>query len=129
VDDHAEALVRVLERGQPGETYAIGARQPRSNLQVVQAICAALDARVPDSAGPRTRLITFVADRPGHDFRYEIDPGRAESALDWRAAHDFETGLGRTVDWFLAHRPWWEAVRARRYAGQRLGTVPHQTAA
>ena len=74
VEDHAEALVRVLEQGEPGDTYAIGARQPRTNLQVVQAICAALDARVPDPAGPRERLIRFVTDRPGHDFRYEIDP-------------------------------------------------------
>ena len=121
VDDHAEALVRVIERGQPGATYAIGARQPRTNLQVVQAICDALDARVPDPAGPRSRLITFVADRPGHDFRYEIDPSRTEAALDWRAPHDFETGLGRTIDWYLANRAWWEPIRAARYAGQRLG--------
>ncbi len=121
VDDHAEALVRVLERGEPGATYAIGARQPRSNLQVVQAICAALDARLPDPAGPRARLIEFVADRPGHDFRYEIDPSRTEAALDWRAPHDFEAGLGRTVDWYLANRAWWQAIRARSYAGERLG--------
>eukprot|EP01037_Dinobryon_pediforme_P001522 gene1522-1545_t len=77
VDDHAEALTRVLEIGQVGETYAISGRQPRTNLQVVHAICAALDARVPDPAGPRSRLIRFVTDRPGHDFRYEIDPSRA----------------------------------------------------
>jgi dTDP-glucose 4,6-dehydratase len=121
VDDHAEALVRVLEHGQPGATYAIGARQPRTNLQVVRAICAALDARVPDPAGPRERLISFVTDRPGHDFRYEIDPGATELALSWKAPHDFEAGLALTVDWYLAHRPWWEKIRAARYAGQRLG--------
>jgi dTDP-glucose 4,6-dehydratase len=121
VDDHAEALVRVIERGQPGATYAIGGRQPRSNLQVVHAICAALDARLPDAAGPRSRLISFVTDRPGHDFRYEIDPGQAEAALDWKAPHGFDAGLGRTVDWYLANREWWEGVRAKRYAGQRLG--------
>ena len=121
VDDHASALVRVVERGAVGATYAIGARQPRTNLQVVQAICAALDARVPDPAGPRTRLITFVTDRPGHDFRYEIDPSKAEAALDWTAPHDFEAGLARTVDWYLAQRSWWEGIRAARYAGQRLG--------
>ena len=74
VEDHAEALVRVVQHGQPGATYAIGARQPRSNLEVVRAICAILDRRVPDPAGPRSRLIRFVTDRPGHDFRYEIDP-------------------------------------------------------
>src|SRR5579872_703888 len=85
VEDHASALVQVLERGTPGATYAIGARQPRSNLAVVQAICAAVDARQPDPTGPRTRLIKFVTDRPGHDFRYEIDPSRTEAALHWRA--------------------------------------------
>ncbi|MBN8891626.1 MAG: dTDP-glucose 4,6-dehydratase [Acetobacteraceae bacterium SCN 69-10] len=121
VDDHAEALVRVLERGRPGETYAIGGRQPRSNLQVVHAICAALDARLPDPAGPRTRLISFVTDRPGHDFRYEIDPSHAERALDWKAPHGFDAGLAATVDWYLANRAWWERIRAARYAGQRLG--------
>ncbi|MGH7156266.1 MAG: dTDP-glucose 4,6-dehydratase, partial [Acetobacteraceae bacterium] len=128
VDDHAEALVRVLERGTPGATYAIGARQPRSNLQVVQAICKHLDRRRPDSAGPRERLIRFVTDRPGHDFRYEIDPTRAEAALGWSAPHDFETGLARTIDWYLEHRDWWEAVRTARYAGQRLGITSGATA-
>ena len=93
VEDHAEALVRVVESGVPGETYAIGGRQPRTNLQVVKAICAHLDQRVPDPAGPRERLIRFVTDRPGHDFRYEIDPSRSEAALDWKAPHDFEPGL------------------------------------
>jgi dTDP-glucose 4,6-dehydratase len=122
VDDHAAALLKVVEQGEVGATYAIGARQPRSNLQVVRAICAALDARLPDPAGPRERLITFVADRPGHDFRYEIDPARSEAALAWKAPHDFDAGLARTIDWYLANRPWWEGIRAARYAGQRLGT-------
>ena len=121
VDDHAEALVRVLEQGQAGATYAIGARQPRSNLAVVHAICDALDARIPDPAGPRRRLIHFVTDRPGHDFRYEIDPTRTEAALDWRAPHDFAAGLGKTIDWYLANQAWWAPIRAAHYAGQRLG--------
>jgi len=121
VDDHAEALLAVLERGMPGATYAIGARQPRSNLDVVRAICAELDARLPDPAGPRARLITFVADRPGHDFRYEIDPSAACAALGWQARHDFTAGLARTIGWYLDNRPWWEALRARKYAGERLG--------
>jgi dTDP-glucose 4,6-dehydratase len=129
VEDHAAALLRVLERGQPGATYAIGARQPRSNLQVVRAICAYLDRRVPDPLGPRERLIQFVVDRPGHDFRYEIDPARTEVALDWTAPHDFESGLARTIDWYLAHRDWWQTLRTTRYAGQRLGNVPLGTAA
>ena len=123
VEDHAVALVRVLELGEPGATYAIGARQPRTNLDVVRAICAELDRRVPDPAGPRERLIHFVTDRPGHDFRYEIDPTRAETALGWTAPHDFEAGLARTIEWYLANRDWWQAVRVGRYAGQRLGTA------
>ena len=123
VDDHAAALVRVIETGTPGATYAIGGRQPRTNLQVVKAICAHLDRRMPDPSGPRERLIRFVTDRPGHDFRYEIDPARAEAALDWKAPHDFETGLGVTIDWYLDNQEWWEDVREARYAGQRLGTA------
>jgi dTDP-glucose 4,6-dehydratase len=123
VEDHAVALVRVLELGEPGATYAIGARQPRTNIDVVRAICAELDRRVPDPAGPRERLIHFVTDRPGHDFRDEIDPTRAETALGWTAPHDFEAGLARTIEWYLANRDWWQAVRVGRYAGQRLGTA------
>jgi len=123
VDDHAEALVRVLKHGTPGATYAIGARQPRRNIDVVRAICAMLDARLPDPAGPRERLIRFVTDRPGHDFRYEIDPTKAEMTLGWKAAHDFSSGLALTIDWYLANRAWWEAIRAKRYAGQRLGVT------
>ncbi|PYD46722.1 dTDP-glucose 4,6-dehydratase [Novacetimonas pomaceti] len=122
VEDHAEALVRAIECGQPGETYAIGARQPRTNLQVVKAICATLDELRPDPAGPRERLIRFVTDRPGHDFRYEIDPTHAEKALGWKARHGFEDGIRKTVQWYLDHRSWWEEIRARRYTGQRLGT-------
>ncbi len=123
VDDHAEALLAVLERGVPGATYAIGARQPRRNIDVVRSICAILDAKRPDPAGARERLISFVTDRPGHDFRYEINSGFAEGALGWRAAHDFEAGLRRTVDWYLDHQPWWQAIRGARYGGQRLGTA------
>ena len=123
VDDHAEALVLVAEHGQVGATYTIGARQPRTNLSVVKAICACLDARRPDPAGPRERLIRFVTDRPGHDFRYEIDPTHTEQALAWRAPHDFERGLARTIDWYLDNGDWWGPIRAARYAGQRLGTA------
>ena len=123
VDDHAAALVRVLTRGEPGGTYAIGARQPRSNLQVVRTICAILDELRPDPAGPRERLIRFVTDRPGHDFRYEIDPSATEAAIGCHAPHDFERGLRRTIQWYLDHQAWWQAVRAGRYSGQRLGTA------
>ncbi len=122
VDDHAEALVLALERAAPGDTLAIGARQPRSNLDVVRGICAALDTLRPDPAGPRERLIRFVADRRGHDFRYEIDPSHAEARLAWRAPHGFDAGLRRTVQWYLDNEAWWQAIRAHRYAGERLGT-------
>jgi dTDP-glucose 4,6-dehydratase len=127
VEDHAAALVRVLERGAPGGTYAISGRQPRTNLQVVRAICAELDRVQPDPAGPRERLIRFVTDRPGHDFRYEIDPTRTEAALDWTAPHDFDAGLAKTIGWYIANRSWWQEVRARRYSGERLGTSPPGT--
>ncbi|MBB2168373.1 dTDP-glucose 4,6-dehydratase [Gluconacetobacter aggeris] len=124
VDDHAEALVLAVERGRPGETYAIGARQPRTNIQVVQTICTILDELRPDPAGPHARLIRYVTDRPGHDFRYEIDPSHAEAALGWRARHDFETGLRRTVRWYLEHRDWWTALQARHDSTKRLGIAP-----
>ena len=123
VDDHAAALVLALERAEPGATLAIGARQPRSNLQVVRAICATLDELTPDPAGPRERLVHFVTDRPGHDFRYEIDPARTNAALGWTAPHGFDAGLRRTIQWYMDNRTWWEAIRAARYSGQRLGTA------
>ena len=123
VDDHAAALVLAVEQAQPGATLAIGARQPRTNLEVVRAICSTLDALVPDAAGPRERLIKFVSDRPGHDFRYEIDPARTTATLKWTAPHDFDRGLRKTIQWYLDHRTWWEAIRGGTYAGQRLGTA------
>lgn len=121
VEDHAEALVTAVEQGKPGETYAIGARQPRTNLQVVKAICSILDELRPDSKGKYERLITFVGDRPGHDFRYEIDPSHAEKSLNWKAKHNFEAGIRKTVQWYLDHQDWWQTIRDKRYSGQRLG--------
>ncbi|MDR3506094.1 MAG: dTDP-glucose 4,6-dehydratase [Acidocella sp.] len=123
VDDHAEALLKVVTQGVPGETYCIGARQPRKNIDVVKAICAVLDEKLPSPNGSRERLITYVTDRPGHDNRYEIDPGSAETALNWTAAHDFERGLRATIDWYLANTAWWQGIRAKTYAGQRLGAA------
>jgi dTDP-glucose 4,6-dehydratase len=96
---------------------------------VVKTICAILDRKQPSPNGARERLITFVKDRPGHDFRYEIDSSHAEAALDWQAAHDFETGLAATIDWYLANRDWWLAIRAKSYQGQRLGAVAPRGAA
>ena len=128
VEDHARALALALERGTPGETYCIGGRSERRNLQVVEAICDALDARVP-GARPRRELIGFVADRPGHDQRYAIDPSKAEDELGWRAQESFESGSGRTVEWYLANEWWWRPLRDRRYAGERLGLLPTTAAA
>jgi dTDP-glucose 4,6-dehydratase len=123
VADHAEALLRVLEAGRPGETYMIGGRSERTNLQVVEAICTeveALAAPLPDGR-PRRDLVAFVADRPGHDFRYAIDPARIGRELGWAPRHTFEAGLRATVAWYLAGRDWWGPILERSYRGQRLG--------
>lgn len=128
VEDHAAALHLALDRGRPGETYLIGARNERRNLAVVEAICAAMDARFPDRA-PHTRLMRFVPDRPGHDLRYAINPAKTERELGWRPTVGFEAGLAATVDWFLAHEPWWRGLIAKGLAGGRLGLgrAPAQT--
>lgn len=103
VDDHAAALLKVATQGRVGATYAIGARQPRRNIDVVKSICALLDDLKPDSSGPYERLIEFVEDRAGHDFRYEIDPSKAETELEWFPKYTFETGLKDTVEWYLSN--------------------------
>lgn len=123
VEDHAKALVKAVEMGKPGETYAIGAQQPRTNLEVVQTICKILDELRPDPQGKRERLIRFVADRPGHDFRYEIDPTYAQKTLGWKAEHNFEMGIRKTIQWYLDHQDWWKTIRQNRYDGQRLGVT------
>ena len=120
VEDHAEALVSVVERGRVGETYCIGGHSERRNLQVVEAICDGLDARVP-AGRPRRELITFVKDRPGHDARYAIDCAKIEAELGWRPQQSFETGIAATIDWYLANDWWWRPLREQRYAGERLG--------
>lgn len=121
VDDHAQALLKIVTNGTPGQTYCIGASQPRQNIDVVRAICAILDQKCPSPQGARERLMTYVTDRPGHDHRYEIDPSAAQTALNWRAEHNFERGLALTIDWYLANCAWWESIRTQTYAGQRLG--------
>jgi dTDP-glucose 4,6-dehydratase len=121
VDDHAAALDLMVKAGRPGESYNVGGRNERSNLQVVEAICDLLDEMRPSpDRRPRRELITFVPDRPGHDHRYAIDATKLETELGWRARETFETGLRRTVQWYLERRDWWEPLRAR-YAGERLG--------
>jgi dTDP-glucose 4,6-dehydratase len=124
VDDHAAALIRVAEHGTPGATYTIGGRSERTNLEVVRAICGLVDEMAPDpQRRPRAALITFVADRPGHDQRYAIDAAKIERELGWTPAETFESGLRKTVRWYLDNRAWWERVRTGVYRGERLGIV------
>ena len=106
--------------GQPGGKYNFGGGAERSNLDVVRTICAILDRRMPDAAGPRDRLIRFVTDRPGHDLRYAIDASHAERTLGWKPQASFESGLESTVDWYIANAAWWQQVQGR-YDGGRLG--------
>jgi dTDP-glucose 4,6-dehydratase len=122
VDDHVAALVAALERGQPGETYNVGGESERRNLEVVHAICALVDELAPAPAiGPRASLVQFVADRPGHDLRYAIDTSKARRELGWAPAETFETGLRKTVEWYLANQTWCERVQSGAYRGERLG--------
>ncbi len=121
VDDHAAALELVLTKGRVGESYNVGGRAEQTNLQVVETICDLLDARHPLGSGSRRNLIAFVTDRPGHDRRYAIDPAKIEMELGWRAEESFESGLARTIDWYLANEWWWRPIRDQKYAGERLG--------
>jgi dTDP-glucose 4,6-dehydratase len=148
VEDHARALVTVVEKGRPGQTYNVGGRNERTNLEVVQTICDILDELRPVAAAndesslindeepnqpstinhqPTKRIesyrdsIRFVADRPGHDKRYAIDATKLETELGWQAQEDFESGIRKTVQWYLDNEWWWGPLRASRYAGERLG--------
>ncbi|MEW5722772.1 MAG: GDP-mannose 4,6-dehydratase, partial [Thermodesulfobacteriota bacterium] len=116
VDDNNEALLRVLEKGRPGRTYNIGAACRKTNLEVVAAVCRLMDELSPDSPGrPHAGLVAHVADRPGHDRRYALDPTRLRTELGWSPRETFESGLRRTVAWYLAHQDWVDAVRGREY--------------
>ena len=122
VDDHADALLLVASEGQVGASYNIGGWNERRNIDVVRAICGIVDELAPDpTIGPRETLITFVADRPGHDLRYAIDARKIERDLGWRPKETFESGLRKTVAWYLENRAWWERVRSGIYRGERLG--------
>ena len=122
VDDHAEALVTVLRQGRVGETYLISGRNEQRNIDVVRQIVRLVDELSPDPTGKsRESLIAFVSDRPGHDHRYAIDAGKIERELGWTPRHTFETGLRRTVEWYLENREWRERIRAGLYGGERLG--------
>ena len=122
VGDHARALVTVLARGCVGETYNVGGRSERTNFDVVCTICDLLDRLEPPRGDRRRHLIRFVHDRPGHDHRYAIDPTKLERTLGWHAEEVFETGLEKTVRWFLANRPWWQNILDRGYQAKRIGT-------
>jgi dTDP-glucose 4,6-dehydratase len=121
VEDHAEALLTVLGRGAVGRSYNIGGNAEARNIDLVRKICAILDRRRPQAA-PHDRLITFVADRPGHDLRYAIDATRIREELGWRPSVTLDEGLERTVDWYLANEDWWRPLLSRQGVGERLGT-------
>lgn len=122
VDDHADALITVMARGRIGDTYAISGRTERRNLDVVESICSVLDEIRPRANGARYReLICFVADRPGHDLRYAIDAAKIERELSWRPSESFESGLRKTVEWYLDNTAWLDRVRTGSYRGERLG--------
>ncbi len=122
VEDHAAGLITLVERGRPGERYNLGGESERTNLSVVEHICAILDRLVP-AGRPRRELITFVTDRPGHDQRYAIDATKVREELGWKASRHFEAGLEQTVRWYLDNRSWWEPLRSGVYSGERLGLL------
>ena len=122
VDDHARALTLVLEHGEVGETYNVGGRNERTNLHVVETICDLLDDIVAvGMRGSRRDLISFVADRPGHDRRYAIDASKLERELGWKAQENFESGIAKTVRWYVEEQSWWQNILLRGYHAQRLG--------
>ena len=122
VGDHAAALALVVRRGTPGETYNIGGGEERRNLDLVQTICAILDAELPNAPHrPHANLIEFVVDRPGHDLRYAIDDRKIRRELGWRPVESLETGLRKTVRWYLDNEAWWKPIRSGVYRGERLG--------
>ena len=124
VDDHVRALWKIATDGRVGATYMVGGRSEFTNLEIVKALCAHLDDLLPDSPhGPHAELITFVEDRPGHDFRYAVDDSKVRSELSWNPQYDLQSGLRDTVSWYLENRWWWERIRSGVYQGERLGTA------
>ena len=132
VEDHVAALCLVNEKGVPGETYNVGGHNERTNLEVVQTVCRILDELIPEkplnlsTSQPVTHfeeLISYVADRPGHDLRYAIDPTKLMTELGWKPRHTFDTGIRATVQWYLDNKWWWGPIHEKRYSGQRLGTI------
>ena len=122
VEDHADALLLVLEKGTVGQSYNIGGENERTNLELVQTLCKILDRLKPKNTGTYADLITFVQDRPGHDARYAIDPSRIRNELGWRPSVTVEEGLEKTVQWYLDNEDWWKPLQNRTGVGERLGT-------
>lgn len=122
VEDHARALATILVKGCPGQTYNVGGRNEKTNLDVVRQICTLLDRLRPTGASHH-ELISFVKDRPGHDLRYAIDATKLEGELGWRANETFETGIEKTVRWYMDRADWWRPLRERVYSGKRLGLI------
>jgi dTDP-glucose 4,6-dehydratase len=123
VRDHCSAIAKVLTCGRPGEVYTVGGSNEKTNLQVVQCICDLLDSLQPRQNGSYRQLITFVQDRPGHDRRYAIDPAKLSGELGWSAQESFESGMHKTVSWYLANTLWCEGVRTGACRGERLGII------
>ncbi|NVO25760.1 GDP-mannose 4,6-dehydratase, partial [Donghicola mangrovi] len=121
VEDHADALLLVVEKGEVGRSYNIGGENERTNLELVKTLCAILDQARPKASGSYADQITFVTDRPGHDARYAIDPTRIRTELGWRPSVTVEEGLEKTVAWYLANEEWWRALQSRHGVGERLG--------
>ena len=121
VEDHADALLLVVEKGELGRSYNIGGENERTNLELVQTLCGILDELQPKSDGSYADQITFVTDRPGHDARYAIDPTRIRDELGWRPSVTVEEGLRKTVQWYLDNKDWWMALQDRKGVGERLG--------
>jgi dTDP-glucose 4,6-dehydratase len=132
VEDHARALYLVATKGEIGETYNIGGHNEKANIDVVNTICELLEELVPENSHSRTSnrastgfssLITYVTDRPGHDVRYAIDASKIEKELDWTPEESFETGIRKTVEWYLNNKTWWSRVLDGSYSGERLGAA------
>ncbi len=125
VEDHARALYKVVTEGEVGETYNIGGHNEKQNIEVVNTICALLDELAPSQHSPYANLITYVADRPGHDLRYAIDADKIERELGWRPQETFESGIRKTVQWYLGNLEWCRRVQDGSYQRERLGTTTH----
>ncbi len=123
VEDHARGLLIAATKGNPGDTYLFGGNAERTNLEVVHTICDLVDELAGTDEAPRRELVTFVADRPGHDHRYAIDYSATEAALGWTPSHSFDDGLRDTVRWYLDNPQFWEPILGDRYSGQRLGSA------